>query len=185
MSLKPFCRWPRCLEAGGSWFSKLVLMLPLSASCAGSVTLHWNPSPSPDVTGYRVYYGRISGVYPNTLAVGNNTKVTISNLVAGSTYYFAATSHDAANHESGFSNEAVYTVPGDGSGQPVALGRPSFSNGQFSFTVSGSNGVQCVVESSSNMVDWIPQTTNQAPFTFVEINASQFQKRFYRGTYLF
>ena len=35
--------------------------------------------------------------------------MTISNLIVGATYYFAATAYDSANLESDYSNEAIYT----------------------------------------------------------------------------
>ncbi len=63
------------------------------------------------MAGYSIYYGTASRIYTNKISIGNGTSVTITNLVEGITYYFAATAYDDAGLESPFSNEAVYTVP--------------------------------------------------------------------------
>jgi len=44
------------------------------------------------------------------VVAGNVTNATILGLAIGTTYYFAATSYDAAGDESTFSNEASYDV---------------------------------------------------------------------------
>jgi hypothetical protein len=77
----------------------------------GSVQLAWSPSVSPEVIGYNIYYGLASGEYATLIPVGNAGSVSISNLVRGTYYYFAATSLDSSGQESLFSNEAVYWVP--------------------------------------------------------------------------
>ncbi len=60
-----------------------------------SVALAWNPNQEP-VTGYRVSYGTTSGQYTNTIGVGNTTSYTVTNLLSGSTYYFAVQAYNAA-----------------------------------------------------------------------------------------
>ena len=87
----------------------MLCQLPLHAD--QSVTLTWNPSTAPNVAGYKIYYGVASQSYFTNVAVGNTTTATISGLVPGTTYYFAATTVDSAGDESAFSNEASYAVP--------------------------------------------------------------------------
>jgi hypothetical protein len=77
----------------------------------GRVTLAWDASLSSDVIGYNIYYGLASGNYSALQAAGNATTASISNLVRGTYYYFAATSLDSSGLESGFSSETVYWVP--------------------------------------------------------------------------
>src|SRR5450432_237328 len=89
----------------------LILLKENSVQAGQSVTLNWGPSPDPNAVGYNIYYGTISHNYTNITNVGNVTLVTIDGLVAGTTYYFAATTYDAQGKESGFSNEATYDVP--------------------------------------------------------------------------
>ncbi len=79
---------------------------------AQSVTLGWSPSSDPSVTGYIIYWGTVSADYTASNNVGTNTAVTISNLAAGTTYYFALKAYDAAGLQSAFSPEISYTVPG-------------------------------------------------------------------------
>jgi hypothetical protein len=78
---------------------------------ASTVTLEWEPSPDPDVVGYRLYYGTASGNLSNLIDTGSFTRGTVSNLMAGVTYYFAVTAYDAAGLESLPSDEISYTVP--------------------------------------------------------------------------
>jgi hypothetical protein len=77
-----------------------------------SVTLAWDPSPGTNaIANYNLYYGIASATYTNVVAAGTNTTVSISNLVAGATYYFAATAVDTSGLESDYSSEAVWKCP--------------------------------------------------------------------------
>ena len=86
-------------------------MFRLSASNAPpqSATLAWDPSaPSTDVAGYFIYYGVSTRSYTNLVDVGLATNGVVSNLVAGTTYYFATTAYTSSGLESDYSNEAVW-----------------------------------------------------------------------------
>jgi len=158
----------------------LVNSLVMSALPVHGVTLAWDPSPSPSIAGYYLYSGNSSSNYTDKLFVGNNTSVVLTNLVAGNTYYFAVTSYNSAGIESLPSNQAIYTVPTTTTVPPMALGSPKMAAGSFSFTVSGEAGTSLAVEASDDLIHWVRVVTNTAPFTFVDNNASQFTKRFYR-----
>ncbi|HTY86161.1 MAG TPA: Ig-like domain-containing protein [Candidatus Acidoferrum sp.] len=97
-------------------------MTQLSASAA-SVTLAWNPSTDPTVAGYNVYYGGVSATYTNKISAGNVTNLTLSGLLSGVTYYFAATTYNSAGMESTLSSEVSYQVPASGTvtNQPPTL----------------------------------------------------------------
>jgi len=58
------------------------------------------------------------------------------------------------------------------------------SRGQFAMTINGVTGYKYVVQTSSNMMNWVSIKTNNAPFTFVDTNAARFSQRFYRSFYL-
>jgi hypothetical protein len=90
----------------------LALLAAVDCARAASVSLGWDASSDTNVVGYDIYYGTTSGDYTDAASIGNVTDVTISNLTAGVTYYFAATSVDAEGDESGFSPETTYIVPG-------------------------------------------------------------------------
>jgi len=105
-------------ESANLRFQKIALLLWVMLSVAAgfawadqSVTLAWDPSPNTNVVGYKIYYGGASGVYTNTVTLGNVTSATIGGLVDGATYYLTATSVSATGDESAFSNEAMYSAP--------------------------------------------------------------------------
>lgn len=80
---------------------------------AAQVTLAWDRSTDPTVNAYSVYWGVATRTYTNHVDVPGNgtTSVTISNIVLGSTYYFAATCTATNGLESDFSVEVSYFVP--------------------------------------------------------------------------
>lgn len=75
-----------------------------------SVLLSWDASP-PEVTGFRVYWGTNSSIYPHSADAGFNTNYTVAALLPGSVYYFAATAYNNDGLESVFSDEVSYAVP--------------------------------------------------------------------------
>jgi hypothetical protein len=64
---------------------------------------------------------------------------------------------------------------------PATLTMTNHTDGQFAFTVVGVPEEKYAVQVSSNLVDWTSVETNASPFTFVDVNASQFKQRFYRS----
>ena len=66
-----------------------------------------------DIAGYRLYYGVTSGVYPNQIDAGNNTTGTVSGLIPGTKYFFAATAYDNDGLGSPKSAEVSYIVPNE------------------------------------------------------------------------
>jgi len=77
-----------------------------------SVTLAWDASPSTNIVHYNIYVGYNSGQYVDRLNTGNTNQFTIADLIAGKSYFFAATAVDSSGQESVFSNEVSYTAPG-------------------------------------------------------------------------
>jgi hypothetical protein len=75
------------------------------------VTLAWNSSSSSNIAGYRLHSGTTSGVYSQTIEVGNATSALVSSLMAGKTYFFAVTAYNTVGAESAASNEVSYLVP--------------------------------------------------------------------------
>jgi Fibronectin type III domain/FG-GAP-like repeat len=80
------------------------------AQAASSVNLAWNPSPSPGIAGYYLYYGTSSGSYPQVINVGNTTVATVPNLGPGQTYYFVVTAYNTAGLQSAPSNQVSTTL---------------------------------------------------------------------------
>ena len=145
-----------------------------------SVNLAWNQSSDPNVIGYNVYYGGASGTYTNEINAGNVTNITISGLVAGATYYFAATAYSDLGDESVFSSEISYLVPANLAAVQIHRGLA----GQFILTVSGPPGQTYDVQASPDLSAWtvIDTVTLGAggSLDFTDTNASNFPQRFYR-----
>ena len=103
--------------------SGLAALIPFPAIAASNVTLAWNSSTGTNIAGYKIYYGAASGTYTNTVDVGNVTNATISSLISGTTYYFAATAYDTFALESDYSTEAIFTNVPAASPAIVQIGR--------------------------------------------------------------
>jgi hypothetical protein len=67
----------------------VVCSLFLCLNSSKCVDLIWNPSPSVDVEGYRLYWGTNSGVYSKVLDAKNTTKASVinTNFVPKVRYY--------------------------------------------------------------------------------------------------
>jgi hypothetical protein len=132
------------------WFWAWVAMVR-----AQSVTLAWNASPSPEVTGYRVYYGTNSRSYSVVTNAGLMLTQTVV-LPRLGRWFFAATAHDALGLESEFSNEVEWEAR---LGSPVLQGEPWVR-------------LSPVIERSTNQVDWVSVTG--APTFFAATNDMEF-----------
>src|SRR5262249_5604790 len=119
----------------------LSALASISAHAAGSVTLAWDPSVSPNVTGYNLYYGAISRTYTNVVSAGPATSATISGPAPNTIYYFAATAYDSNGIESDFSIETNYfsTPPSNypPTLDPIANITINESAGQQTVTLTG------------------------------------------------
>ena len=78
-----------------------------------NVTLAWDPCPvTNNIAHYAVYWGVLPMTYTNKeSSLGTNATLTVSNLVRGTTYYFAATATATNSLESAFSNEVSTNLP--------------------------------------------------------------------------
>ena len=131
----------------------LVIILPIGPSSAqdvhgANVTLAWDPNLEANLKGYKVYCGSASGNYSFIVDVGNWTRLTISDLEVGKTYYFAATAYGSAGEESGMSNELRYDPPRPNSNP---LSPTKASNGAASYTINASSGPHGSISSSGNI----------------------------------
>ncbi len=162
----------------------LILIAALAGphrAAAANVTLSWNASPDADATGYAVHYGTVSGKYTRKVVVGLTTSVTISNLCAGVTYYFAATTlYAASGQESAFSGEVSHTPAG-----VLTLTRSAKTGGaaQINFPVEPGHWYE--VQATTNFQTWttIQQTGIATSNNWVQIadaDAGSFKARYYR-----
>lgn len=92
--------------------------IAVTQAALGKVTLSWvaptqnaDGSPLQDLAGYKIHYGKDSGIYDHEISIDNPSVTTyvVDNLVPD-TYYFAASSFNSSGVESEYSGEAVRTV---------------------------------------------------------------------------
>lgn len=149
----------------------------------GSVGLAWDPSPSAEVVGYNIYYGVGSGVYTNVVKLGNVTNATVSGLVRGVTYFFAATAVARDGLESEFSNEVSYTAPRPPA--PPVLRVVAISvEGRLRLGIEGSGWTVYVVEATENVAgEWVAlgqvEADEAGRAEFVDLAVMK-RRRFYR-----
>jgi hypothetical protein len=100
-------------NAGGTGHATLTLTLATAA--APSVTLTWVASTSPNIAGYNIYRGTTSlnGPYATLVNSGLITATTYvdNSVVAGETYYYAATAVNTGGVASGDSTPATAIIP--------------------------------------------------------------------------
>src|SRR5256885_15742233 len=101
---------------GAAFAAALLLstgLLLQKAAAATTLTLSWQASASsPDIDGYRVYYGASSGNYSQHVDVlGTGTSATVSKPPSGTTNYYALVAYRGAL-ESTYSNEVMGSTPG-------------------------------------------------------------------------
>ncbi len=100
-----------------------ILVSCVSLSWGASLGLSWTPPTTnedgtvlTDLARYNVYHGTSSGNYSQITSVGNVTSYEVTNLAAGTVYYFVVTAYDTSGNESGYSNEV-----GKQAGRPGAF----------------------------------------------------------------
>lgn len=93
------------------WFKKLLpfllVLLIITAVDAKDVTLSWDPSPTPEVTGYTLYWST-NPLIPESdrISVDSGDVLThfVANLPDDEHHWFAVTAHDDLGNESTYSN---------------------------------------------------------------------------------
>ena len=97
-----------------TFLALLVLAAAAPAATAGSIPLRWTPVESPDVSGYRIYYGTAPGVYSGSIDVPprpswyhlSDLIDCTTNYADCTTYYIAVKALASPEVESvGYSNE--------------------------------------------------------------------------------
>jgi uncharacterized repeat protein (TIGR01451 family) len=66
---------------------------------------------------------------------------------------------------------------------PTLSGRMGLTGakGGFQLSVTNNSGSTVVIQASTNLLTWVPIYTNQAPFTFTNLDSTNFSRRFYRA----
>lgn len=104
-------------DSSGSTTSRTIVIKRESGQ-TGSVTLSWtapitrtDASPLTNLAGYKIFYGRMSGIYDFQININNPGILTyvIESLVSGE-WYFAVAAYDANGLESDRSNEVLRKI---------------------------------------------------------------------------
>ncbi len=89
------------------WLWTMVMLASAAAAGAERLTLAWDPSPSPAVSGYRLYWGTNTRSYQfvTNAGVGLTQSVVLRDR---GRWFFAATAYEANGLESDFSSEVSW-----------------------------------------------------------------------------
>ena len=161
----------------------LLLIRPVAASAQ---TLLWDPSPSPDVTGYRVWSGQVSGVYNSQVDVGNRTSYQPVGLDWSKSQFFAVQAYNAAGLSSALTPEVEW-VPSittlssltSNGGNPMLMGTPvtwtavgsnNLGAVHYQFWLFGRNGWTNVQNyGPSNTFTWTPGWDDQQGVHYLQV----------------
>jgi hypothetical protein len=102
--------------------------------------LAWDPSPDPNVTGYRIVYGTQSGVYTNQVDVGNVVSYRPSGFDWSIARYFAVVAYTSGGLTSPLSNEAQW-VPTRVTGIQASAGYPLLARRSVTWTATATASV--------------------------------------------
>jgi hypothetical protein len=132
----------------------LVLLLYAGNVYSGQAILSWNApttnedgTPLTDLAGYKIYYGTATGNYTYIVDVGKVTTYTFTNLADGLTYYFVATSYNAARFESNYSNEVSKSIPSSIQTYALTVSKAGTGTGSVS---SAPTGITCGADCSES-----------------------------------
>jgi len=111
----------------------IALMVAWSAH-AGSIHMRWDAVSG--ATGYRVYYGRATGQYSDSVNVGNTTSAVVNGLADCTEWHLAVKAYNSVGESPSFSNEIVgWARPQVTKPTPAA----AIQGAQFTLDISGSN----------------------------------------------
>lgn len=135
---------------------------------AGQVTLAWDPNGEPEVAGYKLYYGPVSGQYDQVIDVGNVTTTTVTDLQTGGTYWFVVTAYTADGLESDPSNEINYTPLPTPPTAAVLLAFDVQRHSAEGVTATWRTGVEVDLilfrlERRQSSGDWVPVSSGLVP----------------------
>ena len=176
----------------------LPLIVPATASdlsaTTPSIDLIWNANPEPELVGYKVYYGTASGVYTQSVDIGNQTTATLTNLSEGVTYFSVVTAYDAERLESPPSVEISFTpvappppptvtletlTPPDNNPFPESETAPLISDhsplpsGECRFTITAPAGQTLEIYATADLLNWTQVATSTNPSGMLRVTDHQ------------
>jgi len=162
----------------------MLAMISLINGRAATPLLEWDANSEPGIAGYHVYRGTTSRNYSQVVDVGLQTSFPLTNLNAGTTYFFAVTAYDTNRLESMFSDELWYTPRVDGISATVLPCTFSVGPATVSIRFSGQLGQRCHIVASSDLRQWEEVyslvLTGSSPMIYSESRLAVRPVRFYR-----
>ncbi|HEV2453721.1 MAG TPA: fibronectin type III domain-containing protein, partial [Verrucomicrobiae bacterium] len=156
---------PICSRLIALWLGGL--MFAFQCWCnAQDAMVTWSPSASPGVIGYNVFYGLSGSTSTNEIWAGNTASITISNLVVGDTYFFAAAAVNSSGIQSPVSGTINYLVP---------VPTPSLSITNITGGMRVTNSMFTVMGNATDTVGVanVFYSLNGAPYVTASINGAQ------------
>lgn len=127
-----------------------VFLLACASAQAEFATFAWDPSPTPGLAGYRLYWGTSPTTYDHVLMVpATMTQAAANGLLPGRAYYFAATALSTNGLESDYSNQVGYRAP-------VVVPTPVFNAAVFEVRWAQDTFFRDTLEMSVDLVKWAP-----------------------------
>ena len=120
------------------------------------------------------------GTLTNTASAQMTLTLQAPNGMEQDAINFASVSADTPDQNPADSSASV-TLNVVQSPPSPSLSSLGFANGQFRLSVAGNSGYPVVVQSSTNLVNWVNISTNTPPFSFTD-TPSSFPYRFYRAS---
>ncbi|MFH0778246.1 MAG: fibronectin type III domain-containing protein [Candidatus Eisenbacteria bacterium] len=77
----------------------------------GEVDIYWVPNSEPDLAGYRVYWNDEPTGYYEFMAATSSAHYKDTDVVNGTTYYYAVSAFDREGNESSLSSETIFDTP--------------------------------------------------------------------------
>jgi hypothetical protein len=166
-----------CLSCPPYWM--YVSAYPLSATAGlGSDVTFWGSASPYHPRGVLRYQWYKNG---SPMVGATNRDLTLPNVSLSDSGSYLLNANDDDNYGSSGTVTLSVFIPAIA----ATLGSPTYTaNNEFQFTVTGTAGSNYVVQVSTNLsanTDWVSLFTNASPFLFVDTNASNFPRRFYRA----
>ena len=143
----------------------------------GRISLSWNPSVG--ATSYSIKRAAVSGGSYTTIATAPGSGYVDASLVNGMTYYYVI----SASNLAGTSSNSAEVNATPLTRVLVTLNAQPQMGGTFDFSFTGQSNVACVIETSTNLIDWVAVLTNTSAdgqFVFTGSNAMTDSARYYR-----
>jgi hypothetical protein len=126
------------------------------------------------VTGYNLFYSANNESFGNSVSVGSATTAIISNVPENTTYFFAATAHNAAGLQSPFSTPAAFmgvqgTPDGTFSINPLPAG---YSSDALNFSLDSTAPPGATINPVTGKVTWVPGRSFASTTNYFNVNVT-------------